>query len=166
MAKQHVIATSANGKEVYVYLIQTPAATQISRQPHLATLIKEVVEQLNLTTPQISIEQDMGRAIGYGELLQTTDKDTVFYAKQPKSDLYTRFVKNKKSNATSFLSIVLIEDDSGSYELRDVWIGKAFPPLPGDKKETDQSKAYWENHAVAYNGQPLLASTQTKDCPY
>lgn len=166
MAKQHVIATSANNKEVYVYLIQTPASAQISRQPHLATLIKEVVEQLHLTAPQISIEQDMGRTIGYGELLETTTKDTVFYAKQTKSGLYTRFVKNKKSKPTSFLSIVLLKDKAENYELKDVWIGKAFPPLPGDEDATSQSKAYWENHAVIYNGQPILASTQTRDCPY
>lgn len=166
MAKQHVIATTANGKEVYAYLIQTPASAQISRQPHLVTLIKEVVGQLHLTAPQVSIEQDMGRTIGYGELLETADNDTIFYAKQTKSGLYTRFVKNKKSKPTSFLSIVLRKDDTDNYELKDVWIGKTFPPLPGDEDATDQSKAYWENHAVIYNGQPILASTQTKDCPY
>lgn len=166
MSKQHTITTSANGREVYVYLTQTPVAAQISRQPHLATLIKEVVGQLNLTAPRVSIEQDMGRTIGYSELLQTTDTDTIFYAKQTKSDTYTRFVKNKKSDATSFLSVVLVQDDTGNYELKDVWIGKAFPPLPGDKLETNMSKPYWENHAVVYNGQPILASTQTKDCPY
>lgn len=166
MAKQHIIATSANGKEVYAYLIQTPAAAQISRQPHLVTLIKEVVGKLNLTDSQISIEQDMGRTIGYGELLETTDKDTVFYAKQTKSGLYTRFVKNKKSKPTSFLSVVLLKDETDNYELKDVWIGKAFPPLPGDASETAQSKQYWQTHAIVYNGQPLLASTQTKDCPY
>lgn len=166
MAKQHVIATSANDKSVYVYLIHTPAATQISRQPHLATLTKEVVKQLNLTTPQISIEQDMGRVIGYSDMLETTDKDTIFYAKQTKSAQYTRFVKNKNSTQTAFLSIVLLRDEVGNYELTDVWIGKAFPPLPGGEDATDQSKAYWENHAIIYSGQPVLASTQTKDCPY
>lgn len=166
MAKQHVIATSANNKAVYVYLIQTPAAAQISRQPHLVSLIKEAVEQINLNAPQISIEQDMGRTIGYGELLETTDKDPVFYAKQTKSGLYTRFVKNKKSKATSFLSIKLLKDEADDYELKDVWIGRAFPPLPGDKGETTQSKSYWETHAVIYNGQSILTNTQTKDCPY
>lgn len=166
MSKQHIIAHSANGKEVYVYLIQTVAGTQISRQPHLATLIKEVVEPLNLDASQVNIEQDMGRVIGYGELLQTTEKDIIFYAKEAKSNTYTRFIKSKKAKSTSFLSVSLLKDRAGNYELKNVWIGKTFPPFPGAEDETEQSKTYWSDHAVIYNGQSIITSTQTKDCPY
>ncbi len=166
MSKKHVIAVSANKKQIYTYLIQTPVAIQISRQPHLVTLIKEVVESLNLTTPQISLEQDMGRTIGYEELLKTREKDIIFYAKQSKSSAYTRFVKNRKTSPTSFLSIVLYQDSDGDYELRSVWIGKTFPAIPGTDEATEQSESYWAEHAVVYNGQPILTSTQTKEWPY
>ena len=166
MAKKHVIATSANDKEIYTYLIQTAVARQISRQPHLVTLIKEVVKSLNLTTPHLMLEQDMGRTVGYSEQLETRENDAIFYAKQSKSEVYTRFVKNRKTNPTSFLCIVLNRDEDGDYELTSVWVGKMFPPIPGTEHATDQSKAYWADHAVVYNGQPILSSTQTKDCPY
>lgn len=166
MAKKHVIATSLNDKQVYAYLIQTTIAAQISRQPHLATLIKEVLSKTKLTIPHMSIEQDMRRPIGYGELLETREKDVIFYAKQTKSSSYTRFVKNRKAVATSHLSIVLQEDTDGDYELQSAWIGKMYPPAPGSENASKQSDAFWSDHAVVYNGQSILASTQTKDCPY
>lgn len=166
MAKKHMIAVSANGKDVYTYLIRTEVAAQISRQPHLATLIKEVVSSLRLTGLQVSVEHDMGRTIGYSEMIETRSGDTVFYARQNKAGLYMKFVKNRKADPTSILSIVLERDDDGDYELMNVWIGKMVPDVPGSEKATDKSEAYWADHAIIYNGQPILLSTQTKDCPY
>lgn len=166
MANKHVIAVSANGKEVYTYLIRTEVAAQISRHPHLVTLIKEVVSSLRLTGPQVSLEHNMGRTIGYSEMIETRPGDTVFYARQNKTGLYMRFVKNRKADPTSILSIVLEQDDGGNYELMNAWIGKMVPDVPGSEKATDKSESYWADHAIIYNGQPILLSTQTKDCPY
>jgi hypothetical protein len=109
----------------------------------------------------------MGRNIGYSDQLETREKDLIFYARQAHSDgNYTRFVKHRKSDQTSFLTIKLQIDDNGNYELMDAWIGRLFPPIPSSELASEQSKAYWENHAVVFNGQPLLASTITKECPY
>ncbi len=166
MAKKHIIAMSANNKEIYVYLIQTVAAAQISRQPHLASLVKEIADSLILAEPTVSIEYDMGRTIGYGEILETKENDTIFYAKQAKSDAYTRFVKNRKTQPTSSLCMTLSRDKEGDYELTGVYIGEQSPAIPGTEDATGESKNFWETHAVVYNGQPILASTQTKDCPY
>ncbi len=166
MAKKHFIAVSANQKKIYVYLIHTAAATQLSRQPHLASLIKEIAGSLELTDSTVTVERDMGRTIGYGEVLETRENDTIFYAKQSKSSAYTRFVKNRKTESTSRLCITLNKDEDGEYELASVRIGEDFPAVPGTKGATDTSKSYWDNHAFVYNGQPILANTQTKDCPY
>lgn len=163
---KHTIAVTTNNREIYAYLTQGPLATNVARNPHLLTLVKEVVAPLNLTLPAVTIEQDMGRNIGYSDQLETGEKDAIFYARQTHSAEYTRFVKHRKSDHTSFLSLRLQADDTGGYELTNAWIGKLYPPVPTSEQATEQSKNYWETHAVVFNGQPLLASTITKTCPY
>jgi len=163
---KHPIATTVNNKEIYAYLTQGDLGANVARNPHLLALVKEVVTPLNLVLPAVTIEQDMGRSIGYSDKLETTEKDAIFYARQAQAAGYTRFVKHRKTDQTSFLTLKLQVDDDGSYELRDAWIGRLYPPMPNTELSTEQSKSYWSNHAVAYNGQPLLASTVTKDCPY
>ena len=163
---KHIVATSLNGKEVYAYLMQQPLSAAISRNPHLLALIKEAVSTLNLTQQDILLEQNMGRNIGYGEMIATREKDTIFYARLVREETYTKFVKNRKTEPTPFLTLNLRKDDDGNYEIKDVWIGKTFPPVPGNAAETEQSKSYWEDHAVAFNGQAIMASTITKECPF
>lgn len=163
---KHVVGITSNGKEVYAYLMQKPLSATISRNPHLLALIKEAVAKLKLTQADVVLEQDMGRTIGYGEMIATREKDTIFYARQVREEAYTKFVKNRRTEPTSLLTLSLHKDDEGNYEVKDVWIGNAFPPVPGDAAETSLSKSYWEEHAVAFNGQAIMASTITKECPY
>ncbi len=164
---KHNIATSSNGKAVYAYLMQPSSLAQnIARNPHLLVLIKEAVTPASLTQPTVNMEQDMGRPIGYADLLETREKDVIFYARQVRAAAYTKFVKNRRTDATSFLTLNLRQDESGDYEVIDAWIGKNYPPFPGEEGETELSQSYWADHAVVFNGQALMASTITKDCPY
>lgn len=163
---KHLVTTSTNGKQIYAYLISDPLASSISRNPHLLTLVSQVASTLNLTLPAVTIEQDMGRNIGYSDQLATGDNDTIFYARTSKLPAYTRFVKQRQAEHTSFLTFKLRVDETGDYELENAWIGKMFPPMPDGPTTTAQSKEYWAKHAIVFNGQSILASTVTKECPY
>jgi hypothetical protein len=163
---EHHIATSANGKNVYINLIQPPISVVVGRNPHLLTLIKEVVSHSKFTGSDVELEYDMKRTVGYTDFIETKEEDAVFYARQLKADAYTRFVKNRKTNATSIVSIRLKQVDPISYNIKNVWLGGIPVPLPGEQNATSQSQDYWLKHAVVYNGQPLMASSITKDCPY
>jgi hypothetical protein len=99
-------------------------------------------------------------------VVETTDKDTVLYARLLRDSVYTRFVKSGKPAQTSYLTIVLELDDNNEYELVDTWIGRINPPRPGSAHETAQSKPYWANHAFVFDNQPIQTSTATKECPY
>lgn len=162
----YAITTSANGKQIYANLMQMPLAGNISRNPHLLRLTEEALESVQLTGPGMQLEHDMGRTVGYSELVDTVDNDAVFYACQTKTSGYTRFVKNGKTEATQRITMVLVCDEDGDYELQNIWIGNAYPPAPGEPGETADSKAFWQNHAVLYNGQSLVSNTVTKTCPY
>ena len=162
----HSLATSANQKTVYADLTLMPLALNISRNPHLLRLTEEVIETLNLTDDTVVIEQNMTRPVGYSERIKTAEDDTIFYARLTKNAPFTRFVKNRQTVATKYITMRLARDADGNYELRNVWLGRTYPALPGDPEETEASKDYWSTHAVVFNGQALIASTLTKDCPY
>jgi hypothetical protein len=164
---KHPIAHTKNGIPVYVDLIHSQAASHIAQQPRLLELVKEALKKASARGAEVSIEQDMGRAIGYNFVVETTDKDTVVYAQLMRETIYTRFVKNGKPAPTNYLTLVLrYNDDEGGYELHDTWIGHISPPRPGSENETESSKPYWATHAFVLDGQPLQLRTVTRDCPY
>lgn len=152
--------------EVYVNLISSPAGSYISRNPHTLNLIREALESLKLTGPEISIERNMGRVIGNTDIVNTSDKDAVFYAQAHKKDVFSRYVKNRSLSPSTNLTIILTRYEDGNYELTDTWIGPHMPPFPGDAKATKQSKSYWETHALVMDAQLIQSKTITKVCPY
>jgi hypothetical protein len=163
---KHPIGTTQNGIAVYVDLVKSRAATHIAQQPHLLGLVKELIEQTTTTASELHIEQDMGRTIGYNVVVETSEKDTVVYARLVRDEVYTRFVKNGKPLTTQYLTIILQLDDENNYELHDTWIGRLNPPRPGSDNENAESKPYWENHAFVLEGQAVQLATATKECPY
>ena len=147
-------------------MLMSKVAPVLSRQPHLLTLLKEVLATQKLTAPVVQFEYDMKRQIGYEEIVPTTGKDTIFYAREYKSETFTRFVKHKKTEGTQYLSGTLTRDKEGNYEITDVWLGKQSPAAPDTDDATPESKLFWDNHAVVYNGQQIIASTQTYESPF
>ncbi|HSX17652.1 MAG TPA: hypothetical protein VLH86_06155 [Patescibacteria group bacterium] len=163
---KHPITSTRNGIPVYVDLVKSQAGAHIARQPYLLGLVKELLATITATEAEISIEHDMGRAVGYSYVVETTDKDNIVYAQRLHDDAYTRFVKNGTPLSTNYLSIVLRRDADGDYELDDAWVGRLNPPRPGSANETANSKVYWTKHAFVLDGQPIQLRTLTKVCPY
>ena len=163
---QHLIGDSRNGATVYVNLIQSDIAKQISWQPHLLGLVREVLAKTSLKGPEAIVERDMGRPIGYSFVVPTTDANKVFYAKLLREDVYTRFVRDVQPASTQFLTLVLNRNDDDSYALRSITVGKAVPPRPGSPNETDESRPYWAGHAYVFDKQSVQTQTLTKECPY
>jgi hypothetical protein len=164
---KHAAGYTHNNVPVYVDLIHSDAAKHIAQQPHLLGLLEEALKKISLRDPQVSIEFDMGRPIGYNFVVSTSDKDSIFYAQLLRDDTYSRFVKNGKPLATQYLTLILARhDDDTAYELLDIWVGRLNPPRPGSVNETANSRPYWETHAIVLDKQPLQSRTITKVCPY
>mgnify|MGYP001581097208 FL=1 len=161
-----VIAKVAGNREIYVDLITSSAGKYLSRQPYVLNLIREVLGSLKLTDNQITIEHDMGRVIGNTDIVETTDKDTIFYAQPHKMNVFSRFAKNRYPTPSRTLTIILSKDDKGHYEVLNTWIGPYIPPFPGDEKATAKSKAYWQTHALVQDAQLVQAKSITRECPY
>lgn len=163
---RHIIAAIANGREIYVNMIDSSAGHYLSRRPYVINLIKEVLEPMELTDSLISMEYDMGRVIGNTDIVETSDKDTIYYARPYKKSFFSRYAKNRNPSPSQMLTIILLQDEDGNYELSDTWIGPYSPPFPGDENETIKSKTYWENHALVQDIHVVQSKTITKVCPY
>jgi hypothetical protein len=162
----HPLAVTGTGVEVYVNLIQSPAARHISQQPHILRLAVRLLQNAKLADDNVALEYDFGHPIGTTDTVETTAKDTIVYAKQLKQEAYTRFVKRRSLASSSNLTLYLQRDNDGNYELHDIRVGRPTPPLPGGDDETTDSKSFWQNHAIVLEGQPLQMSTVTKTSPY
>ena len=162
----HPIAHTINGKRVYAHLMQRPLSSSISLNPHLLRLAEEILLSTSISGKSVHIVHDLGRPIGRSELVTTTESDTIFFARQDKNAGFTRFVKNRQTDATQFMTLKLVRDADDEYELLAVWIGKDVPETPDHEDATSDSMGYWSSHAVTYNGQPIISSTLTKVCPY
>jgi hypothetical protein len=163
---KHPVGITGNGIPVYVDLTDSQAATHIAQYPQLLSLVKEVIGQLTATAPTISTEYNLGRDIGYTFVVETTDKDTIVYARLRHEEMYTRFVKNGKPTKTSYVTILMQKENDTTYSLCDTWIGRANPPRPGSPHETAASKPYWEKHAFVLDNQAIQLHTLTRERPY
>lgn len=157
---------SGNDYDIYVNLISSSAGHYLSRRPHVIALIKELLSTHKLRGERIVIEQDMGREIGTTDVVSTSDKDTIYYAQPLKSDVYSRFAKNRYPQTSNILTVIVERDTDGNYEVRDTWIGGNRPAFPGDKHETATSKKYWQTHALVQDAQTIQSKSVTKACPY
>ena len=150
----------------YVNLISSPAGHYLSRRPHVIGLIKELLASRTLRDQRVVIEQDMGRDIGNSDIVATTETDTIYYAQPVKSDVYWRFAKNRLPKTSNTLTVIVMRDSEGNYEVRDAWIGTNHPAFPGDEHESTESKRYWQTHALVQNAELIQSKSITKVCPY
>ena len=164
--KRQYLATTANGKKVYVDLHGSHAATHLLDSPSLLDLIKEVLPTIVAEEDNVYIDKDMGRIVGSTDLVETGTDDKIVYAKRLNRDNYTRFVKNRKARPTSFVTVVLKKNVRSEYELWSAWIGSAIPQFPGDEYETTESRPFWRRHALVWGNQQIQPESALEEWPW
>ncbi|HSX08362.1 MAG TPA: hypothetical protein VLG11_05705 [Candidatus Saccharimonadales bacterium] len=165
MDKQ-TVATTKNGKLVYVDLKGSHAATHIADTPELLSLVRELLADLSLEDDNIYLDKDMGREVGLSDLVTTDEDDHIIYAKRLNRSNYTRFVQNRLAEPTRYVTVVLRKDTDGNYELWSAWIGAAAPQFPGDEHETPESRPFWQTHALVWGNQEVQPGTQVEYWPW
>ena len=157
---------SSTKYSVYINLIASPAGHYLSRRPYVIGLIREVLPAMRLRGQRLVIEHDMGRNIGTSDIVKTSNDDSIYYAQPIKSAVFSRFAKNRSPQPSQLLTIVMVQDADGDYEIQNAWIGPSSPAFPGDEHETPGSRAYWQTHALVQDAQVIQLKSITKDCPY
>jgi hypothetical protein len=159
------IATSANDKKVFVDMEDSHAATHLHDTPALYELAKELIRDIELIENSVCIDRDMGRIVGTADLVETSVTDEIMYIKRLNRDGYTRFAMNRTAEPTSFVTVVLKSIEVG-YVLWSAWIGRAVPQFPGDEHETQESRPFWREHALAWGNQRVQAGTELREWPW
>ncbi len=152
--------------DIYINLISSPAGIYLSRRPYVLALIRELLSTNELHGDRIVIEQNMGRDIGTTDIVSTSDNDTIYYAQPVKSEVYSRFAKNRYPQVSNMLTVIVERDADGNYEVTNVWIGTNHPAFPGDYSATADSLVYWKTHALVQDAQAIQSKSLTKMCPY
>jgi len=163
--KQPVGPTS-NGKQVFVDLIHSQAAKHIAGHPQLIGHVAEALRQTTVKTAYLKFEYNLKRSIGYENVVPTAPAEKVVYAQTAHDGLYTRFTRKGNPSSTTYVSMALQQNEDGTYDLLDAWIGRIRPPRPGSDNETPASREYWANHAFLLDKQVLRPHTATETCPY
>ena len=162
------VAVSKNGKRVLVDPVHSAVATHLAGSPQLLVLVGEVIAHRELTEPEMRFEVDMERPVGMMDVVETSDADEILYAKQPNHSHYTRFVRDKQTEPTQFVSVMVRQrsDSPSEYELYCAWIGPMAPGVPGSEMETPESREFWAHHATVLHGQDIMPGTETTTCPW
>lgn len=159
------LAKTKNGFEVYVDMKLSHATTHFAHHPKLIDAVKKAISFVEPKEEIFRIEIDMKEEIGTTDLIQTTDKDEIVYAKRPLRAQYSRFVKNKNSRPTSWITIDL-RKDGNVYNLYTSFAGRLTPSFPGGNYLPEQSREFWSNHALVWETQEIVPGTETTECPW
>ncbi len=162
---KELVVTSHNQQSVHIDHDATKVALHIQETPHLLDLVREIIADTDIEGENIAIEKNLGRVVGETTLIETTDDDEIVYAKRLGRDKFTRFVKHKAAQPTSYVTIILHRADEG-YNLWSAWCGKLVPTSPGDEDEMPKSRGFWSDHALVFDETIIQSGTATPICPW
>jgi hypothetical protein len=159
------LGITKNGCSVYV-MATSHAAMHFADTPELEQLVRELLPLLHAEGKNVFVENDMGRIVGHTDLVETTEKDEIVYAKRLHRKDYARFALRRDPQATTYVTVALNRRKSGEYNLVSAWIGGIAPPLPGDRRATADSKSFWKKHALVWGRQKIQEGTIAKTWPW
>lgn len=158
-------ATSKNGVRVYLDTTTSHALTHFAHNPKLREVTRQLISEIKIKGEIIRINKDMGEIVGLTDLVETNKKDEIIYAIRPLREIYTRFVKGKKSSPTSWVTIDIRKENNG-YFLYTAFVGHLIPSFPGGDYLSGQSKKFWSKHALVWGCEEIVSGTETKKCPW
>ena len=162
--EKEIFAKSVNGINIYIDRVNSHALTHFTHSPQLADEVREVIAKLNIKE-ELRIEHDTGKMIGLTDLYETNEGDEIVYAKRVLRDTYSRFVKNKEPQQTSWLTLHIKKQDD-EYFLYTAFIGRSTPSFPGGDYLPEQSKSFWSTHALVWGTQEVVPATETSVSPW
>lgn len=165
-----IIAKSKNSVPVYFDPLHSHAATHLDDTPGLEALVKEIVGQLELSGQEVGGHYDMGRTVGTCDVVRVDKSDHLVYGvrKNREDDGLVPFVKNRKGDPCSSVTVHLLPRADKAYTLSSTWIGTFDDdePFPLSKKANERSIEYWNKRAFVYGSQEIIAGTETNICPW
>src|SRR5713101_1861610 len=102
-----IIGKTRNGIPVYLDTRRAHAATHLLENKRLLALVVKALDQISAHHENVYLDQDMGMVVGETDLVETTEKDEIIYAKRLNRGNFTRFAMNRHPEPTSYITLVL-----------------------------------------------------------
>ncbi|MEK7639150.1 MAG: hypothetical protein AAB388_03255 [Patescibacteria group bacterium] len=166
MTEEIFLAKTKNGFNVVYDSEHSHAATHFASTPSLLGLVKEALQMTDVSAQNIRFEVDMGQIVGETDLVETTSADEIVYALRPFRDRYSRFVKDRRPEPTTYITIELKKQEDGTYLLYTAYIGRLVPSFPGGNVMPEKSREFWSHHALVWGRQGIVPGTETTECPW
>lgn len=164
-----LLCVSKNNKRIYYNSVNSHASTHFADTVGLRELAIEVLVERNIDNNSLDFDIDMGRIIGTTDVVETDDSDDIVYALRIKrtDQGYVPFVKSRSAQPSTYISISLVANTNGTYQLSSAYIGALDdPPFPQEPNATAYSKPYWGTHAFVWGSQEIILGSEIKSCPW
>lgn len=165
MQKEYLGKTQ-NGLDVYVDMKSSHATTHFAHNPHLFEFVKRLIPTISAYDEIVRLDKDMGEVVGSTDLVETSEGDEIVYAKRPLRTQYSRFVKNREPQTTTWITVDLRRLENGEYSLYTAFVGKLTPSFPGGDFLPGQSQEFWSHHALVWGNQEVVPGSETTECPW
>jgi hypothetical protein len=164
--QSELLGYSADVKPVYLHEKSTHAKTHIAHHPKLLQVVKDNLGMITLDANMTRLELTASEIIGTCDLVETDLDDEIVYAIRAGRTTYSRFAKDREPVPTSSFVVDIRIGDNTNYYLYTTYVGKLAPSFPGGDFMPEQSKTFWNNHALVYGTQELIPGTETTTCPW
>lgn len=118
--------------------------------------------------------------VGETSCVVTSSQDEVIYAQRPKRGGLTRFVKNRKAESCNSVVVVLKKGDQGQFHgtyyvlvtayigvpVVEPWDERSFSQQSNPDLARQQSREFWETHALVWGSQEVVLGSETSVCPW
>lgn len=150
------LGRSADGEMVLVDYANTNVEYHLLETPDLLSLVCEALPTIATAgQAQVVVERDLGRTIGTTNLVETTDRDEIVYAKRIGRSTYSRFAKNRQPLPCKSIVVVLRKRVEGYY----LWTAMCGKLLPEEAYQQDSQ--FNAAHALVYDDQLVQVDTVT-----
>ena len=154
------LGISADGQPVLLDRASTNVEYHLLETPNLLELVREVVPTIKLTgSSEIVVERDFGRFVGTTNLVETTESDTIVYAKRIGRNTYSRFALNKQPLPCSSIVVVVRKTELGYC----LWTAMCARLLP--EEAWVEGSQFNQTHAMAYDEDLIQLNTLTRSKP-
>lgn len=164
--QKEFIGKTKNGLSAYVDMESSHATTHFAHHPKLFDCVKKIIPIIEVHGEIMRTEREMDEVVGTTDLIETNATDEIVYAKRPLRKQYSRFVKNKSSRPTKWITLDLRKENDMDFYLYTAFVGRLTPSFPGGDYLSDQSIDFWSKHALVWGSQEVVPGSETTVCPW
>jgi hypothetical protein len=131
--------------------------------PGVRPFLKGILARINSRRRHAIVEVvEHSHLVGHSSCVTTRPGDKIVFARRVNRRGISRFVKNRRSEPTQFVTVILRRTERGDYQLKTAYFGEPAPREPwGDSSASRTSRDFWRRHAFAWGTESIVRGSET-----